>query len=70
MLQVASQVGIPVHGSDGSRVMGAIPDNQPIAPVLERLYRGELQKLCDLHGVDRNGAIYDKDLIARLTGSR
>lgn len=70
MLQVAAQVGIPVHGTDGSRAIGAIPEDQPVGPVLERLYRGELQKLCDTRGVDRNGTIYDKDLIARLLTGR
>jgi hypothetical protein len=66
-IQVAQKVGLESPPND-STAKGAQACEVPLKTVLSALYRGELQKLCDMRGVSRAGAVYDHDLVEKLLG--
>jgi hypothetical protein len=70
VVQVASQLGLSAGPTDRPEIVAARAVGIPIRDALEKLYRGELQKICDLLMVDRSGAVYDQDLVERLLGIR
>jgi hypothetical protein len=66
MAQIASTLGVAAQPADTpqdvARRAGSFDPKQTLA----LLNRGELQKLCEHMGIDRNGAVYDQDLIEKL----
>jgi hypothetical protein len=70
MVQVAAKLEIeakPTEPPEEVARRGGAAVSLPMA--LGALYRGELQKLCDQRGVNRAGAVYDQDLVAKLLAS-
>jgi hypothetical protein len=66
IIQVAAQLGVSVSPTDSPETIVAKTQGIPLRALLDKLYRGELQKLCEHRGADRSGAVYDQDLVERL----